>query len=166
MKNKRLISIIIAVVIILNVINIAKHIIFYDSPENAYKVIYNQEVYAVVEGEKTALVIGEKEPITLIKVGDKYRYPMNSSKVAKVIKNIGDYVIYVYKYSEMGEYYMTVSAFEGIYPTIVDNRDSVFHRVEEINERGVGTLGYFAYIDGLDKDYEITIDGESVKLFD
>lgn len=52
MKNKGLISIFIAVVIVLNIINIAKHVIFYDSPENAYKVIYNREVYEVVGGRR------------------------------------------------------------------------------------------------------------------
>lgn len=66
----------------------------------------------------------------------------------------------------MGEYYMSISAFEGVYPTIQDNRGTVFHRVVEINENGSGISGYFAYIDGLYKDYEITIDGKKVKMFD
>lgn len=166
MRNRRLLSIIVAVIVALNVINIAKHIVFYNSPEKAYKAIYNREVYVVVEGKKTVLVIGEKEPVTLKKVGDKYIYPMKSSEVMRAIKNIDDYVICVYEYGEMNEYYMTISAFEGSYPTIEDNRNNIFHRVVELNERGEGTSGYFAYIDGLDKDYEITIDGKSVKMFE
>lgn len=142
----------------------------FSSPESAYKYTHTGDVQLVVDGEETALVIGQK--------GDVYEYlivpkahsggwkigmGVDTQIVDQTLSN--GVIIYVYKHRNTDDYYVRVVDSNGGYSDITDICNSEFVYLEKPNT----TLGktfyiYYAYLKDFSQDYELTVNGQQITL--
>lgn len=143
--------------------------ITFSSPESAYNYNHSGNVKLIVEGEKTDFVVGAK--------GDVYIYAIvpksnNRWKIGigldtkRIIQTISDGItIYIYQYKNTNDYFITVLDTKGGLSDITDNHNSEFKYLEKSNSTLSKTFyTYYAYINGFDDQYTLTVNDKSIKI--
>ena len=166
-----IICIIIAVMLtILSVlIPIENIFVTFSSPESAYGYVNKGEVKLVVNGKKSDFVIGENGDTDIYaiipKSDDGWKLGMGAD-TKRIIKKISDgIIIYVYQYRNSDDYYITVLDTNGGESKITDNQNSEFYHLDKINNTLNKTFyTYFAYVENLNNQYIITVNGNSISV--
>lgn len=144
---------------------IGQYLTYFNSAEDAYEQIYSGTVYAVVEGQQTDYVIGNKKQMVLKKTEKGWKKPIVSILTAKSIRKVGTITIQVSQYNFSDEYYVTISDFDKTNPDIKDNYNSQFYEVFHEGEGLDKTIrGYFAYVNQIEDDYTITVNDETINI--
>lgn len=153
--------------IIGSILFIRQHFIPFSSPEDAYKYVYGGETFIVIEGSESDYIIGNKDAKYLEKSEKGWTVPMINISVTKGIKRIGSTTIYVSQYNFSEDYYVTVLDSEKSSLEIGDNRNSTFYKSNnDENFSGEKSCIYYAYVNKINNEYTITVDGEEVKLLE
>lgn len=84
------------------------HFMKFEQPGDIYEYKYDNVNYKVIEGDRTACIVGDKETIYVVKNGKKWKLPFNESSFAKYIKDSEDAMIYVYEYNKSDDYYIMI----------------------------------------------------------
>lgn len=147
-------------------------LITFSSPEAAFNYTNSDDVILVVEGQESALVIGDagkKNSFDIIpKSGTGWK--LSLAWDANIVLNDipSDNVIFrVYQYKDSSEYYIEVLNGMGTALDVADNRDSEFCRLKQANNTLDITLNtYYAYVHNLDDEYTLTVDGKTFSVMD
>lgn len=140
---------------------------YYESLEEAQKHSGVGEPYLVIEGLESARIIGYEDTAFFDKTENGWKISTSYTTIAKSIKRVEGKTIYVAQYNFSNEYYITISGVENSDCIITDNRDSTFYMFEgKKDDLDDATYTYYAYINKLDTEYKITIDGKSVAILD
>lgn len=143
------------------------HFIPFGSPENAYKYVYGGETFIVVEGIESDYVIGDKDAKYLNKSEKGWKIPIINISVTKGMKRIGTTTIYVSQYNFSDEYYVTVLDLGNNSLEIGDNRNSTFYKSNNNeNLSNEKSCIYYTYVNKINNEYIITVNGEEVKLLE
>ncbi len=146
---------------------VRQHFIPFSSPENAYKHVYGGETFIVVEGINSDYVIGDKDAKYLNKSEKGWKIPIINISVTKGMKRIDSTTIYVSQYNFSDEYYVTVMNSENNSLEIEDNRNSTFYKSNhDENDSDIKSCVYYTYVNKINNEYAITVNGEEVKLFE
>lgn len=148
-------------------IPIENALITFSSPESAYNYNNSGNVKLIVDGEKTDFVVGTKGDadvyLIIPKSNDGWKLGMglDTKKVFQTISN--GITIYVYKYKNTDDYYITVLDTNGGSTNITDNHNSKFKHLEKFNSiLGKTFYTYYAYINNFDDQYTLTVNGNSI----
>lgn len=153
--------------IIGSVLFIRLHFITFNSPEAAYRYAYGGEVFIIVEGLESDYIIGDKEAKYLNKSEKGWTIPIINISVTRGIKRMGSTTIYVSQYNFSDEYYVTVLNSENSSLKIEDNRNSTFYKSNNgENDSNIESCVYYTYVNKINDEYVITVNGEKVKLFE
>jgi len=166
MHKKYVLLLLIVSLILLQIVGfIKKYCVYYNTPEEAYKAGYKGFVYQVVEGTTTDYIIGNKDSVVIEKSEKGWKVPTKSTMITRVIKNVDDINICLWQYNDSDEYYLTISGSDEL--KLLDNRNSKFYYVD-VEPKGFsyGVKGYFAYIQAIDEEYIITVDGLDIQLLE
>ena len=164
-KRNILLFLIVSLILLQIVGLIRKYCVYYNTPEEAYKAGCKGRIYQIIEGATTDYVIGNKDSVVIEKSEKGWKVPTKSTILTKVIKNVGDINICLWQYNYSDEYYLTISGSDEL--ELSDNRNSKFYYVDvEPNGFSYGVKGYFAYIQAIDEEYIITIDGLDIQLLE
>lgn len=146
---------------------IRQHFIPFSSPENAYKYVYGGETFIVVEGIESDYIIGNKDAKYLNKSEKGWKVPIINISVTKGMKRIDSTTIYVSQYNFSDDYYVTVLDSENNTLELKDNRNSTFYKSNnEENDSNMKSCIYYTYVNKINNEYVITVNGEDVKLFE
>lgn len=146
---------------------VRQHFIPFNTPENAYKYVYGGEAFTVVEGVESDYVIGNKEAKYFNKSEKGWKVPIINISVTKGMRRIGSTTIYVSQYNFSDEYYITVMDSENSSLKIEDNRNSTFYKSNhDENDSDIKSCVYYTYVNKINNEYTITVNGEEVKLFE
>lgn len=154
--------------------------VVFDSPEEALASVNSfGEVYQVLDGEESSLVIAENlrvpdSPTKLIapKSGDGWKAATGAESFPIMIFDVsksGTSQVYVYRYRDTGDYYIRVININGALKSISDNRGSEFYIFEEQTSRAPffePSVHYYTYVPDLDESYTLTVNGKTVNLLD
>lgn len=166
-KNNILLGIICICLIGGKIISASQYSIKFDSPESAYMYMYFERNPVVIEGRETAYVEGKSNFVVLLKEGDKWRIPESLLSISKCYKKLGTTEIYAKQYTTSEEYYVWATDFSGAQLEVADNRNSHFYRTVSEN-RILDTKRYIyrAYVNELDEEYTIIINGKEIQLIE
>lgn len=146
---------------------IRQHFIPYSSPEDAYKYVYGGKTFLVVEGIESDYVIGNKDAKYLKKSEKGWKVPIMHISITKGIKRIGSTTIYVSQFNFSDEYYVTVLNSEKSNLELKDNRNSIFYKSNSNeNVSNVESCVYYTYVNKINNEYVISVNGEKIKLFE
>jgi len=146
---------------------IRQHFIPFSSPENAYKHVYGGKTYIVVEGVESDFVIGDKDAKYINKSKKGWTVPIINISITKGMKRINSTTIYVTQHNFSDEYYLTILDSENNSLDIQDNRNSTFYKFNNTNkESNIQSCIYYTYVNKINSDYSITVNGETLKVFE
>jgi len=144
--------------------------ITFDSPEKAYE-YYNgkSEETFVVEGTVCDFVVAQKGEsssyLMIPKTENGWKIGLGS-EMKRVAQNIsGDTTLYVYRYKQTNEYFITVHNAYGKAMKITDCYNSVFYALS--NDQGESdkpTWSYYAYVPGYNAAYYALVDGNTIMV--
>lgn len=143
----------------------------FSSPVAAYHYNHSGEIRLIVAGEESDFIVGAK--------GDECTYaivPKSNGHwkigmgfdTKRIFQATSDgIVIYVYQYKNSSDHFITAMDTNGGELDITDSHNSEFKCMEESNDiLGKEFYTYYAYVDGFDDDYCITIDGQTLRAGD
>lgn len=176
-KHKKLYLIInffvsVAISTILALIPIENSFMTFSSLESVYDYTHIENIELVVNGEQTDFVVS-----TLMRNEYNYSIFPKTDKGWKIgmasdIKSVstslyGGASINVYRYKNSNDYYVSVYNSDGGPLEITDDRGSVFQSTEQtVYKLNQTYYIYYAYVNSLDDQYELIINGNTVKITD
>ena len=128
----------------------------YESPGDAYEHEHNSTEYQIIEGEKSACIVGGKGTLHVIKSEEKWRIPYNNLYIPKYAKNGNDAKVYVYEYNNLNDYYIEIRS-KDKNVVVSDNLGSDFVSVNEHY--------YGACVTNPNEDYIIYVNEEKHYIF-
>ncbi len=141
----------------------------FSSPQSAYNYNNSGNVKLIVNGRKTDFVIsskGDTDAYTIIPKSDggwKLGMGLDTKRIAQTISD--GISIYVYQYKNSDDYYITVLDTNGGPLEITDNQSSKFQCLDKSNSALNKTFyTYYAYINGYDDQYALTVNGKTIKI--
>lgn len=122
-----------------------------------------------MDGEKASFSVGTKGDTNVYSIVPKssngWKLGMGLDTKRPFQKIYNDIAIYVYQYKSTDDYYITVTDTNGGSLDITDNRKSKFKYLEKSNSTLNKTFyTYYAYINGFDDQYAITVNGKQIKI--
>lgn len=130
-KVRNVLFIVMALILILSLIP-DYYIYFteYETPGDIYKCKYDSDEYQIIEGEKSACIVGKEETIFAIKSGQKWKIPHSERFRIQYMDNEDDVTVYVQEYNKLNDYYISIYS-EDKNTVVSDNLDSEFIRVND-----------------------------------
>lgn len=148
-------------------IPIENALVTFSSPQAAYQYRNGGQIELVVEGAETDLVVGTKgdgdvyEIIPKSNGGWKLGMGFNTKSIAQ--SRSDSIAIDVYQYKDSDDYYITVLDINGGPLVIADSQGTQFQCLERPNSALNTTFyTYFAYINGYDAQYRLTVNGKTI----
>ena len=141
----------------------------FSSLKSAYSYNHSASIKLVVDGNESDFVVGTKGGTYVYAIVPKsnnaWKMGMGSD-IRRMVQTISDGVtVYVYQYKNTNDYYITVLDTNGGSSDITDNRNSKFEHLDNVNSTLNQTFcTYFAFIDGFDKQYALTVNGKSIRI--
>ena len=143
----------------------------FSSPQEAYDYISfgDKDIKLRVEGDTSDLIVGDKngkeELLILPKNSDGWKIDTGKS-IENISQKIHDGItVNVFRYKQTSECYVMIFNSNGGELELKDNLNSVFVNTKEYNsaiEKDYYT--YYAYLAEYNSDYELTLNGETVRL--
>lgn len=159
----------IAVVTLSALFPIENAFVKFPSVETAYRYLNTEDAQLVVEGKETAFVVrqnGAKYDYLIIPKADdgwKIGSGLDTKQVSQTI--VDGIAIYVYRYRDSEDYYITVSDTKGGTTVVKDNRNSEFLCLKSANTALNETYcTYYAYVADLSDSYSVTVNGQTIIL--
>ena len=144
----------------------------YSSPEEAFRYKNQGEILLVLEGKQSAYVVakqtGNSYSYDFIARDDDVWHPVAGISTKPTVITQGSIVVRIYQYDETSDYYISITDGKGQDIEIADNRNSHFCKIGdsyEVSDRTFSMYTYYAYIDGLDAAYQLTVNGEALSVF-
>ncbi len=175
-RRKRLCSILLAVLlfviyILSSIVPIEEPFLTFPTVEKAFHYKYDYEIVLIVEGNESTQVIcnfgqnrgyyGAVLPKT--EKGWKPEIQWDKKTVGKVFAS--NAIVLLQRYKTTDDFYLTIQSASGM-DELYDNRNTEFQSLT-----GPSFLGkkaapgyYYAFIDSVDKNYILTIDGQEIKF--
>lgn len=164
-KSKILLGIAVICLICRVLLTDIEYYINFDSPEKAYRFVYLEKNPTVLVGEESACATGADGYLTLVKEENGWRIPDQSVTTVVCMKTVEGTTVFVNRYKDTNDYYVSVSNFSGISSGIHDNLNSKFYKR---NEDSLGVDGdldiYDAYINEFNNQYVVTVNGVKIVL--
>lgn len=172
-NKRRLNMIIIVLSVILGIIScfipFENAFITFSSPEKAFKYSNTNDIYTVVEGSNSALVVSKgSEGIELLivpKVEDRWKISVGSKTYSLKIDEYNTVVVNVLKNEDTGDCYLSVNDINGDVLDISDSLNSQFYCVSleyKILDRIYNY--YYSYIGSFEGGYEIIVNGQKIEI--
>lgn len=149
---------------------VENYFVTFSTPEEAYSYMNFEKVKLVVEGNKSAFVVGEKDRADY----DYLVIPRNQNgwklgrgvdtklKEQKIIEGI---FVDIYEYKDGDDYYVTVLEMSGKELEILDSCDSRFIKLSYDNEEIDNNYSsYYASILSYDENYWISVNGKQISF--
>lgn len=149
---------------------VENYFVTFSTPEEAYSYMNFEKVKLVVEGNKSAFVVGEKDRADY----DYLVIPRNQNgwklgrgvdiklKEQKIIEGI---FVDIYEYKDGDDYYVTVLDMSGKELEILDSCDSRFIKLSYDNEEIDNNYSsYYASILSFDENYWISVNGKQISF--
>lgn len=142
--------------------------IFYSfqSPEDVFSYKYpgTSDIQLVIEGQESALVIGDKERETLMsyvrKEDDNWKLDVGVAHKEIATEMIENGLVLVYQYRDSHDYYIEIIDMEGTIASISDNLHSQF-----VSYKGNEFISYYyAAVTDFDENYSLTINDTKISL--
>lgn len=171
-KKFRVVLIVICVIFttILSLFPIENVFVTFSTPEAAFEYFHSCPAIFIVNGEKTDLVIGEKDSAYVYRIIPKSnkRWKIGNSFDTKMKfrKIVGEVAIYGHQYKNSEELYIEVSHRYGKALEISDSKQSKFLYLIDKDVKIKSVYTYYAYIGDADENYYICIGDEKIYLFD
>jgi hypothetical protein len=168
--NKRrwyMLSIVIVLILYISSFTIIDNSTF-SSPEAAFRYQNSEDVMFVVEGEKSAMVVGTEVFNIMLKTDTGWKLD-SYSDVERIYSNqaIDPVCFDVYHYKDSNDYYIIVFAWDGCAIDVTDNRNSGFyHSMKTSDASGETIHSYYAYVHDLDDEYTLIVNGEVIPVLD
>lgn len=141
----------------------------FSSPKSAYSYNHSGSVKLIVDGKKTDFIVGTAGDTDIFAIvpkadtGWKMGMELDIKQMAHTISD--GITIHVYQYKNTNDYYITVLNTNGGSSDISDNRNSKFEHLEKVNSALNKTFyTYYAFIDGFDEQYLLTVNGKPIKI--
>ena len=162
-------TVIVLLVTISALIPIENSFITFSSPKAVYNYKGCGTVKLVIDGESTALVIGEKGDTSVYTIvpkannGWKIGMEIDTKRIVQIVSK--GVTIYVYQYKNTNDYYITILDTNGGTLKITDNLGSEFHYLDKRNiALNKSFYTYYAYLSGFDEQYILTINGKEIRV--
>lgn len=138
--------------------------ITFKTPEQSYNYKYLEKVSLVVNGKETSFVMSGKNITIIPKKNGGWK--LENSLKTKTIKTTHSdgMFIQIYGYKDSRDYYIIMNDTKGEIRNIKDNCNSEFYRLKSKTVNGKNHYDYYAYIKDFNNNYEINIDGKSIKI--
>lgn len=170
-RRSYLISLICAILIIVfsNLLPIENAFITFSTPESAFSYVNTGNIKLVIDGSQTDFVVAEKGDAKIYSIIPKTEngWKLGMGKDTKKInqKSFDGIVIYVYQYKNTNDYYITVLNTNGGMLELSDNYNSTFYHLDQVNKELNETFyTYYAYIEALNEQYALSINGNKIIL--
>ena len=139
--------------------------------ESSYRYNNSNRIDLIVDGEKSAFVVGSQNDIDnyfiVPKSNDGWKLGMGFNKKIIEKKLLDDIIIYLYKYKGTNDYYITIFNVKRDSLNISDSINSKFQYTEKYNNiECKNCYAYFAYIGNLNYNYTLTVNGKTIKIID
>ena len=145
-------------------------VLSYPNPQAAYQANHFGEIDAVTEGACSTLVVsqdgGANSAITILpKDGNTWKIGtgLETKIVSSIVAGSPKVLVSLYRYVNSSDYYLVANTIdlEGQEIEITDSENTSFVSWEQ--KASIGTFYYCsAYLNGLDQDYALLVNGESV----
>lgn len=120
----------------------------------------------VIEGEKSARIVGNKDTVYLVKEENGWKESTGRAIITKSIKKLNGATIHIAEYNFLKDYYISITGVANPDVDISDNRNTVFFIKDNSKDNAEDkTYTFLACVHAPGKDYQITIDGVSVIMF-
>lgn len=171
--KRRWLTVALAVAVILTTISalipIENAFVTFTSPQSAYNYNNTGSVKLVVNGAKTDFVVGAKGDTDVYIIvpksdsGWKLGMGLDTKRIAQTISD--GVSVYVYRYKNSDDYYITVLDTSGGPLEITDTHNSEFQYSDKFNSTLNKTYyTYYTYINGYDEQYVLTVNGKAIKI--
>lgn len=175
-RRKRLCSILLAVLlfviyILFTIVPIEEPFLTFPTVEKAFHYKYDYEIALTVEGNESTQVIcnfgqnkgyyGAVLPKT--EKGWKPEIQWDKKTVGKIFES--NAIVLLQRYKTTDDFYLTIQSASGM-DELYDNRNTEFQSLTGPSFLGkkVAPGYYYAYLDGVDGNYVLTIDGQEIKF--
>ena len=176
-KNSRVLIIILSVIVFVSClisyfITFENLFITFSSPQKSYKYSYSNDVDFIVEGIDTDFVVSFEEAnknnfLIIPKNEDGWKIGRGIDTKFIKVKTIDKYLIQVYRYKNSNDYYILVEdSLSKKTLSVSDNRDSDVKCLERKITGNRMACAYFIYVNILDEDYKLFVDGQSINIMD
>lgn len=145
-------------------------VLSYPNPQAAYQANHFGQIDAVTEGAYSTLVVsqdgGANSAVTILpKDGDTWKIGtgLETKIVSSIVAGSPKVLVSLYRYADSSDYYLVTNTIdlEGREIEITDSENTSFASWEQ--KASIGTFYYCsAYLNGLDQDYALLVNGESV----
>lgn len=141
----------------------------FSTPESAFSYANLGNVKLVIDGSKTNFVVAEKGDTNIYSIipktekGWKLSVGIDTKNIIQKVCN--GIVIYVYQYKNTDDYYITIFDTNGGPLGVADSYNSEFSYSTRIDEHLNETFyTYYTYVQELDNQYCLTVNGRSISL--
>lgn len=165
-----LIAIFVILTTILSLFPIENVFVTFSTPEAAFEYFHSCPAIFTVNGEKTDLVIGEKDSAYVYRIIPKsnkgWKIGNSFDTKMKFQKIVGEVAIDGYQYRNSEELYIEISHRYGKALEIRDSKQSELLYLIDKDGKSMSKYIYYAYIGEVDENYYICIGDEKIYLFD
>lgn len=141
----------------------------FSTPESVFSYTNSGDIKLIIDGSKTNFVVAEEGDISIYSIipktekGWKLGVGFDTKNLIQKVWN--GIVIYVYQYKNIDDYYITVLNTNGGPLEIADNCNSKFFYLSKSDEYLNETFHtYCAYIQKMDNQYSLTVNGQLFSL--
>lgn len=159
----------VAVTVLLGFLPFENAFITFDSAEKAYEYYIpgKSNIEIVIEGNESDLVIDYKNETETYLIVPKTKEGWKigiGSNIEDITRKISDnIIIHVFRYKNTDDYFVTIFDVNGNEINISDDCNTEFHPIKRNNKyTRKSYVTYYAYIYGLDLEYELNVNGEKV----
>lgn len=156
-------------VVLLHFLPFENFFVTFDSPKAAYAYSHwgKSHIALIVEGTGCDLIVdrGKDSDTYLIvpKTAEGWKIGIGSD-TKRVEQKISDgIVLYVYRYKNTNDYFITISDTNGGRAAVSDNYNTEILSLERYNEPlGKTFVTYYAHVAGFDPQYSVTVNGTPI----
>ena len=141
--------------------------LIFTTPEEAFHYKYSDEILLVVEGNESTKIVSYSEPerthyeaiLPKSEAGWQPEVQSNKKNIALISAPSG--VVHLQRYKDTDDFYVTIQTVIGM-DELYDSRNTEFQSVTGPSylEKRIPPGYYYAFLDGIDENYVLTIDGE------
>ena len=150
-----------------SVVPLEEPFLTFATAEEAFHYKYDYEILLTIEGNESTQIIcnyGQNEGLygaILSKTTEGWKPEIQLDKKNIAIIFAPNCVIHLQRYKKTEDFYLTITSADGM-NELYDNRNTEFQNVTGTLYSGkkVPPGSHYAFVDGIDEDYILTIDGE------
>lgn len=161
----------VAVTVVLTFLPFENLFITFGSPKAAYEYVNpgKSNIELVVEGDDCDFIIDRKndsDTYSIIpKTSDGWKIGIGSNTERTAQKISDGIVLYVYRYKNTSDYFITVFDTNGGESTVSDEYNTEFFSLERYNDSlGKNFVTYYAHVADIEPQYNVTVNGHEISV--